>query len=128
MFATAADRVIVIRLSADRPGSISFTLMLTSGQPGAGDPATDDGIGWHGRNRAAEGIEGRLTFAVRAQVRTAGGSIGPEGTAFRVGGADEAIIIVDAATSFKRFDDTSGDPDAAIAARLSAVAGKSLKR
>src|SRR4051794_30940730 len=100
MFATAADHVIVIRLSADRPGSIGFTLMLTSGQPGVCDPATDDGVEWHGRNRAAEGIEGQLTFAIRAHVRTAGGSVKPVGSALRVGGADEAIIIVDAATSF----------------------------
>jgi len=127
MFATAADQVIVIRLSADQPGSIGFTLRLTSGQPGVCDPATDNGIGWHGRNRTAEGIEGRLTFAIRAQVRTVGGSLTPEGSAMRVDGADEAIIIVDAATSFKRFDDTSGDPDAAIAARLSGLAARSFE-
>ena len=78
VLATAADGVIVIRLSADRPGSITFALSLTSEQPGAADPATADTVGWHGHNRDAEGIAGRLSFAVRAQVRITGGTVGPD--------------------------------------------------
>ena len=65
--ASPADGVIVLRLSADRPGLVSFTLSLTSEQPGGPDPAGPDTIGWHGSNRDAEGIPGRLTFALRAQ-------------------------------------------------------------
>jgi alpha-L-fucosidase 2 len=126
VLATAVDGIIVVRLSADRPGKITFALSLTSEQPGESDPATKDAIGWHGHNRDAEGIRGGLTLVMRAQVRSTGGNTRPTGTALRVEGADEAIILVDAATSFRRFDDTSGDPDAAIAARLSAVAGKPL--
>src|SRR6478752_4782436 len=51
------------RASADRPGSISFRLRVTSEQPGENEPATSDTIEWHGRNRDAEGVAGQLTFA-----------------------------------------------------------------
>jgi alpha-L-fucosidase 2 len=122
--ASPADGVIVLRLSADRPGLVSFTLSLTSEQPGGPDPAGPDTIGWHGSNRDAEGIPGRLTFALRAKAVAVGGSIRTDGAALRIEGADEAVVIIDAATSFRNFDDVGGDPDAALAGRAAWVAGK----
>jgi alpha-L-fucosidase 2 len=38
--------------------------------------------------------------------------------------ADAATIVVDIATSFRRFDDVSGDPQALLAGRRAAIAGK----
>jgi alpha-L-fucosidase 2 len=123
--ATPADGVIVVRLTANRPGSVSFTLSLTSEQPGGSVVADGSTITWRGRNRDSEGIAGRLAFAIRAQLAAAGGAIVSTGAALRVVGADEALVIVDAATSFRAFDDTDGDPDAALSARAAGVAGKS---
>src|SRR5581483_825406 len=125
VIASAADNLIVLRLLADRPGQVTFTLSLASDQPGSADRATADTIGWRGRNRDAEGIAGRLTFAIRAKVRTTGGTTTPLDAMVRVEGADEATVVIDVATSFRRYDDVAGDPDAAISARLAAVAGKS---
>ena len=118
--ASPADGVIVVRLTADRPGSVSFTLSLTSEQPGGPVAVEGSTIAWRGKNRDSEGIAGRLTFAIRAHVSAVGGAVVPTGAALRVEGADEALVIVDAATSFRAFDDTGGDPDAALSARAAA--------
>jgi alpha-L-fucosidase 2 len=123
--ASAADGVIAVRLSADRPGRLSFVLSLNSVLPGAADEAAQATVGWHGRNREAEGIAGKLTFALRAHARARGGTTVADGEVLRIEGADEAIVIVDAATSFRRYDDVGGDPDAAIAQRLAAATSKS---
>jgi alpha-L-fucosidase 2 len=123
--ASPVDGLIVIRLTADRPGSVSFTLSLTSEQPGAAEPVAASTVGWRGENRKSEGVAGQLSLVIRAQVRTVGGRVVPAGAALRVEGADEALVVVDAATSFRSFDDTGGDPDAALAARAAGVASKS---
>lgn len=125
VFATAVDGVIAVQITADRPGSITVDLSLTSEQPGAAEPATADSLVRRGTNRSAEGVEGRLRFTVSARVVAAGGTVTPVGSAIRVAGADDLQILIDIATSFRRFDDTSGEPDDMVARRLDAAAGKS---
>lgn len=123
--ASPFDGVIFVRLTASGPGKVSFTLSLTSEQPGG--PAVADGstVICRGKNRDSEGIAGRLRFAVRAHVRTVGGVVIPSGAALRIERADEALIVIDAATSFRTFDDINADPDAALSARAERVATKS---
>lgn len=125
VFASAADGVIVVHMTADRPGSISVNVSLTSEQPGVADPARADRLCWRGTNRSAHGIEGRLRFTLAARIVVSGGNVTPTGTSVRVAGADELLILIDAATSFRHFDDVSGDPDAAVERRLDAAARKS---
>jgi alpha-L-fucosidase 2 len=80
VFASAADGVIVCRLSAGRPASITLDLSLTSDQHGEASPATGTEIGWRGVNRDAEGIAGRLKLKLRARVAASGGTTTPAGT------------------------------------------------
>jgi alpha-L-fucosidase 2 len=125
VFVSPVDGILVMRLSADRPASLDFTLRLTSAQPGKAAVEANV-LEWRGHNRGAQAISGALKFAVRAELITVGGSAAEQAGGIHVAGADEAIILLDAATSFRRFDDVSSDPDAAIAARLAAVRGNSF--
>ena len=81
--ASPADGVIVVRLIADRPGSVSFTLSLTSEQWGGRAVAEGSRIAWRGRNRDSEGIAGRLTFEMRAHVSVDGGAVVRPGAGLR---------------------------------------------
>ena len=121
VLASPVADVIVVRLSADRAASVSFTLSMTSPQAGTADQPTRDTIGWYATNRSSEGIPGRLTFAVKARVRTTGGLVLAEASGLRIEGADEAIVIIDAATSFRRFDDTGGNPEAILVGRMATL-------
>ncbi|QIK73190.1 glycoside hydrolase family 95 protein [Propioniciclava coleopterorum] len=68
-------------------------------------------------------IPARLRVALR--VRALGdGTITADPDGLTVTGATDVTLIVDAATSFVRFDDVSGDPVAAVRARTEAAAAR----
>ena len=123
-FDSAVDGVIAICLTANRPHSISVDVTLTSEQEAVGVSAEWAHLRLRGQNRGAEGITGSLTFVIDAVVRATGGVVRMNGDSVRVSGADDLLILVDAGTSFVRYDDVSGKPENGVDARLSAAALK----
>ncbi|WP_333839065.1 glycoside hydrolase family 95 protein [Novosphingobium sp.] len=87
-FVSFPDKVLVVRLSADRPGALDAAIALTSKLPGV--------------------------VVRRDHAGGAGGS--------QVRGADEIVLVLAGATSFRRYDDISGDPAADTQGALGAVA------
>ncbi|EGF91457.1 alpha-fucosidase [Asticcacaulis biprosthecium C19] len=74
-----------------------------------------------GANIASAGIPAGLTYAVR--IRAIGdGNITAAGDSLTVRGATTVTLLIAAATSFVRFDDTGGDPIARTAALNTAAA------
>jgi alpha-L-fucosidase 2 len=144
LFASYPDNVIVLRLTASRPGQINFKLTMQTGQNiGNPDvPGTDDTLILSGTNRAASGIAGALKFQSRAKILHAGGALShatlPVATrpAGRGGGnttgpgeytlsnADSATILIASATSYKNFQDLSADPNALASAIIDKAAAK----
>ena len=93
---------------------------MTSLQDGQTTAHGHGHLRFSGRNASAQGIEGRLTFAVEA--RLAGdGEIRQVGDSLVFTGGSEALILVDAATSFRRYNDVNGDPQGLVTARLDAA-------
>ena len=121
-FSSAPDGVLVLKVTADRPNALDLFVDLDSPQPGATEAARHNDIGYTGVNREEHGIAGALRFVLRARVMHAGGTLSREGSGIRVTGADSVLLLIDAGTSFRRFDDVSGQPEAAVAARLDAAA------
>ena len=126
-FVSAADDVLVTHLSANRPGALTFEVWLDSPQDGEWQKTEADRLNYFGRNADLEGIEGRLTFGIDAQVRAEGGVLSRRGRRILVENADSATIIVDIATSFRRFDDVSGDPQALLDKRRETIAQKTYE-
>lgn len=126
-FVSAADGVLVLRLTADRPRAVSFAAEFVSEQPGE-TRISDGTLRFDGRNRGEVGIEGRLRWAFEGRISSAGGTVTAGRDQIRVDGADSAAILLDIATSFRRFDDVSGDPSAAIAERLDRASAKGWDR
>jgi alpha-L-fucosidase 2 len=124
VFASAADGIIAICLSADRPHSISADVTLTSEQEAVALSAEWAHLRLRGQNRGAEGISGALKFVIGVKVLATGGVVRMNGGVVRVSGADDLLILVDAATSFVRFDDVGGEPQRLVDARLTAASQK----
>jgi alpha-L-fucosidase 2 len=125
-FASAVDQVIVTRISADRPGALDFRASFETPMPGA--VAADDGhLVLNGHNVAQQGIEARLRFQARVAVIPQGGEVQLRDGQFVVKGADSALLLVAIATSFRRFNDVSGDPEAITRAQITAAAAKDFK-
>ncbi|MEJ2299499.1 MAG: hypothetical protein P8X94_13585 [Woeseiaceae bacterium] len=77
-----------------------------------------------GSNGSANGVDGALRFEARVRVllEKGIGTVANSGQQLHVSGADGVVIIVAAATSYRRFDDVSGDPTATNAATIEAAA------
>jgi alpha-L-fucosidase 2 len=79
-----------------------------------------------GRNVGAFGIPGQLRFALRVQAVVDGsrGRIEASGDRLRVRGARQLTLVVSGETSYVNWQDTSGDPVAAVRQRTAAAARK----
>jgi alpha-L-fucosidase 2 len=125
-FASAVDQVIVTRIAADRPGGLEFRATFETPMPGT---VAIDGshLVLSGRNVAQQGIESALRYQARVAVIPQGGQMQLRDGEFIVTGADSALVLVAIATSFRRFDDVTGDPEAITRAQLKAAAGKTFE-
>jgi alpha-L-fucosidase 2 len=76
-----------------------------------------------GTNTAAYGVPGALRFETRLRVLLEGeaGTVAGTGQQLHVRGADAAVILIAAATSFRRYDDVGGDPTALTRATIEAA-------
>jgi alpha-L-fucosidase 2 len=112
VFSSPVDQVIVIRLTADKPGKISFSAAMRTPQRGAVMVESPDTMVMRGVNPQAAGIKGALKFQALMKVVVTGGQISNDQNQVSVSNADSATLLVDAATSYKSFKDVTGDPDA----------------
>lgn len=127
--ASVPDQVIAVRLEASARGVLDLDLALDSPHAGATARALGkDQLLLTGRNGASAGVDGALRFAARLLVRPEGGRIEatPEGLAVR--GADAVTLLLAMATSYRRFDDVSGDPEANTARTLATARRKPFAR
>lgn len=124
IFASAPDGVIVARMTADAPFDLDIS--LASAQPDARCVAADSMLTLTGRNATRAGIPGALRFAARAAV-SSDGAIAADGTRLRVRRARQVTVVLAMATSFRRFDDVGGDPEALTRAALARVARRSYR-
>lgn len=120
-FISATHGVLVVRIRADQPGSVSVGVELASPQHGQ-IRVNGNTLHFAGHNMGEHGVAGALAFAMEARVLPQGGSTTGERTRLVVENADSVTILLDVATSFVRFDDVSGDPQARIATRMAAAA------
>jgi alpha-L-fucosidase 2 len=111
-FSSPVDQVIIVRLTADQPGNISFAAGLKTPQKAAVEAEEPGMLVMRGVNGPAQGIKGKLKFQARVQVSASGGKTTLDKDQITVAGADSATLLIAAATSYKSFKDVTGDPEA----------------
>jgi alpha-L-fucosidase 2 len=104
VFASPVDQVVVVRLTADRPGRISFRAQLRGERNEAhSNYATDymrmDGFGPNGlvlRGKSADymGVEGKLRYEARLLATAEGGDMTVDWDELVVSGADAVTLLV----------------------------------
>ena len=133
VFASAPDDVIVVRLTADRPGAVSFESRLISPQRATMEATADGELVMRGRNGDGNGatadgqpMTGALQFEARVRVLPTGGTRTMTGDTIVVRDADAVTLLISAATSYRSFADVSADPAAKVSAALNRAASKSF--
>ena len=122
---SAIDQVVAVRLTAG-PGGLNFTAGFEN-PPRASAVATVEGpdtLVFAGRNGAQHGVPGALDYQTRLRIIRTGGRSSVEDGRLVVTGADQAVLLIAAATSYRSFRDVSGDP---AAKTLQAIARASAK-
>lgn len=109
VFASYPDHAIVMRISANRPGGVSFSATMSreadaNAHTEAPNRAVLEGQAIpHGERYSGERKTGAKFRAV-LEVRAVGGNTRVHGKAVEVSGADSAILVLNAGTSMRSLD------------------------
>jgi alpha-L-fucosidase 2 len=105
VFASSPDQVIVVRISADKPGLINFT--MTMDRPSEAKVATHGNNELHlsGITSDHESVKGKVQFETIVKIITTGGTVTSADTALNVSQADVALLYVSIASNFTKYDD-----------------------
>ena len=124
VFCSAVDQIIVVHLTADKPGKISFKASLATPQRANVRVDSGDTLVLSGINGEANGIAGALKFESRTKILADGGTTTSQGDIVTVTDADSATLITAIATSYKNYHDVTGDPEAIVRGQVSAALSK----
>ncbi len=119
VFASAPDQVIVIRIIADKPNSISFTANLRGERNQAHsnyatdyfrmDPYGQDGLILTGKSADYMGVEGKIRYEARIKAVPEGGTMKTDGVDLIIENANAVTLYFTAATNFINYKDVSAD-------------------
>ena len=118
VFSSAPDQVLVVHLSADRPKALSFTAWMAR-EKDAQAVAKGSEILLSGACDGGKGVK----FHGHLRVILEGGTIRADQNKLVVEGADSAMLLLAAGTSFRH-----ADPAALCARQLDAAEGKGYQR
>lgn len=121
-FASAPDRVIAVRVTADRKKALAFSVGLDT--PHA---AKSLETGGDRQTLVVSVKDGALKGLARIIIQS-DGEVRASGERIEVTGASQATIYLAAATNFLSYKDVSGDPAARVQADLEKIAWMSFRQ
>ena len=127
VFSSLTDQVIVMRLTASRPGSISCQLSEESLMPHTLH-AENDQLVLDGSGSAHEGQEGKIRFQTRVRAVAEGGTVQTTAASIRIERANSATLYISIGTNFNNYHDVSGDAAQRATAYLTQAVGKPYKQ
>ena len=126
IFSSPVDQVIVVRLTASKPGQISLTAGMNTPQAATMNTEAPDTLVMSGVNGEAYGIPGALKFQARVRAIARGGKISVGMSSLTITSADSVTLLIAAATSFKNYHDVSGNPEAITKKQIASAGKKSF--
>jgi alpha-L-fucosidase 2 len=125
--ASFPDRVVVMRLSASKPGSISFNAFFTTPQKRATIKTTAaKELTIFGTTSDHETVKGMVNYKGIVRMKLEGGSLNANDTSLIIKDANAATIYISIATNFNNYKDISGDENKRAADYLNKAYPKSF--
>jgi len=116
VFASYPDQVIVIWLTSDKPGGLTFNATLTSSHSESNQiRIADDILGLKGRvtqtgDRSTNNVESKLRFEAQLKISAEKGQVQVTEKGIEVHSANSTILLLTGASSYINFRDVSGNP------------------
>jgi alpha-L-fucosidase 2 len=124
IFASAPDKVIVIHLSADKAGSLNFTVNMD--RPANFETRTVDD---HNLILTQDkDSKDQIQFQGQTRVIAKGGSVTADGKSLSVRSSDEVLLLFAASSDFKGGPIPGGNPKELCASTLDATARKNYQQ
>jgi alpha-L-fucosidase 2 len=127
IFSTPVDQVIVMQLTADKPGSINFTARFSAVQKEKDLKIEDGCLSLEVRGAGHHKAVGDLRCYSRLKVVAENGEVKLEDNKCTVTGADSAVLLLTSATNYVNYNDTSGDPKARVKKYIEEAERKSFE-
>ncbi len=125
--ASIPDQVLAVRLTADKPGSISFTLEVNSPFKQY-DVKTQNGkLLLSGFSSSTDNKKGRLRYNVQVQLKAEGGKVVSTDTTIQVSNANAVTIFISIGTNYVNYKDISGNEAEKAARYLNAAIKKNYE-
>ncbi|KQB41741.1 putative alpha-L-fucosidase [Flavobacterium daejeonense] len=107
LFSSFADDVIIVRLTASKKKSISFSLLASSPQLVNSSKSNGNELIFEGTTGDVDNKKGKIKYAGKANCKLKGGSVVALNNKLIIKDADEVIIRIAVATNFKNYKDLS---------------------
>jgi len=124
VFANAPNNVIVVRLTANQPGRISFSATMKTPMKAIVATEGPDTLVLRGQGGSTAGIPGQILYQTRVRILNEGGSVVADAESIAVTGADSVTLLIAVATNHRTFNDLSGDPEKRAKETLETAAAK----
>ncbi|TCB98285.1 glycoside hydrolase family 95 protein [Micromonospora zingiberis] len=109
MLASAPDQVIAMRLTADRPGAITFTARFDSPQRTTVSSPDSATVAIDGVSSNQEGVSGQVRFLALARAIVEGGSVASSAGTLEVTAADSVTLLISIGSSYVNYRNVGGD-------------------
>jgi len=127
IFSNFPDQVLVVRLTASKPGALNFRAALSRSEAAEVTAVGSDQLLMRGQLWNGTAWEG-MKYTTRLQALVDGGKVTADTNGLQIAGADAVTLLLTAATDYRMQlpDWRHGDPEAMTAAQLKAAAAKSF--
>lgn len=110
VFASFADRVIVMHITANKAGGVSFTSYYSSPhQKKVVTVHAEKNLELSGSTSDHEGVKSSIKFKGISHIETEGGSMSKTDTSIIIHGANAATILISIASNFNNYHDVTGN-------------------
>jgi alpha-L-fucosidase 2 len=127
VIATIPGQAILVRITASKPGSITFTATLDREERARTTVNGTNELIMQGLTGDHEGLEGKVRFTVHTRIVPEKGQLTAASDRITLTGADAATIYISIATNVVNYHDISADADRRASDYLQAAAGKTYK-
>ncbi len=127
LFASLADQVIAIKLSASKPGMLTFNAVMESDQKSTFSTRNGNELLLNGISGDKDGVKGAVKFNSIVKVSAEGGKVSTTDQSVEVSNANSVTLLVSIATNFNSYKDLSGDENKRATDYLSQASFKSYE-
>jgi len=118
VYSSKPDEVMIVRLTASKPGALTFNASMFSPQKSNITTKNNNELILSGISGDRDGVKGAVKFQSIVKVKNEGGQVIATDTSLNIANANAVTIFISIATNFVKYNDISADESAKANAYL----------